>query len=107
MGKFNAGSNNIYQELTGVLGAGVFGMPAYFNNTLYYGAVGDAIKAFKITNAMLSTSPSFQSSNSFRYPGTTPSISANGTSNGIVWAAENTALRSLHAYDASQSSRTL
>ena len=101
MGKFNAASNNIYQELTGVLGGGVFGMPAYFNNTIYYGAMGDAIKAFKITNAMLSTSPNFQSANSFGYPGTTPSISANGTSNGIVWAAENSNPAVLHAYDAS------
>ncbi len=100
MGKFNPSSNNIYQELTGVLGGGVFGMPAYFNGTLYYGAVGDAIKAFKITNAMLATGPASQTSNSFRYPGATPSISANGASNGIVWAAENTTPAVLHAYDA-------
>ena len=100
MGKFNSASNNIYQELTGVLGGGVFGMPAYFNNTIYYGAMGDAIKAFKITNAQLSTSPNFQSSNSFPYPGATPSISANGTSNGIVWAVENSTAAVLHAYDA-------
>lgn len=101
MGKFNASANNIYQDLSGVLGSGVFGMPAYFNGTLYYGAVGDAIKAFTITNARLSSGPAFQSSNTFRYPGTTPSISANGTSNGIVWAAENTNPAVLHAYDAS------
>ncbi len=101
MGKFNSSSNNIYQDLTGVLGNGVFSMPAYFNNTVYYGAVGDAIKAFKITSAKLSTSPSFQSSNSFPYPGSTPSISANGTSNAIVWAAENGGTAVLHAYDAS------
>jgi hypothetical protein len=100
MGKFNPGSNNIYQELSGVLGGGIFSMPAYFNGTLYYGAVGDAIKAFKITNAMLGTGPASQTSNSFRYPGTTPSISANGTSNGIVWAVENTTPAVLHAYDA-------
>ena len=100
MGKFNAGSNNIYQELSGVLGGGVFSMPAYFNGTLYYGAVGDAIKAFKITNAMLATGPASQTSNTFPYPGTTPSISANGTSNAIVWAAENTTPAVLHAYDA-------
>ena len=55
MGKFNVGSNNIYQDLSGGLGGGIFSMPAYFNGTLYYGAVGDAIKAFKITNAKLST----------------------------------------------------
>jgi outer membrane protein assembly factor BamB len=101
MGKFNAGSNNVYQELTGVLGGGIWGMPAYFNGTLYYGAVGDAIKAFKITNAKLSNGPIGQTSNAFRYPGTTPSISANGTSNGIVWAVENTTPAVLHAYDAS------
>jgi hypothetical protein len=101
MGKFNAGSNNIYQELSGVLGGGIFSMPAYFNGTLYYGAVGDAIKAFKITNAILATGPASQTSNTFRYPGTTPSISANGTSNAIVWAAENTTPAVLHAYDAS------
>ena len=69
MGKFNASSNNIYQELTGVLGGGVFSMPAYFNGTLYYGAVGDAIKAFKITNAKFGTGPAFQTSNTFGYPG--------------------------------------
>jgi hypothetical protein len=101
MGKFNAGSNNVYQDLTGVLGGGIWGMPAYFNGTLYYGAVGDAIKAFKITNAKLSAGPVGQTSNTFRYPGTTPSISANGTSNGIVWAVENTTPAVLHAYDAS------
>ena len=89
------------RRLTGALGDGVFGMPAYFNGTVYYGAVGDAIKAFKITNAKLGTSPASQTSNTFRYPGTTPSISANGASNGIVWAAENTNPAVLHAYDAS------
>ena len=65
MGKFNANSNNIYQDLSGVFGGGVFSMPAYFNGTLYYGAVGDAIKAFKITNAQFGSGPAFQSSNSF------------------------------------------
>jgi outer membrane protein assembly factor BamB len=101
MGKFNPASNNIYQELSGVLGGGVFSMPAYFNGTLFYGAVGDAIKAFSITNAKLPAGPVSQSSNTFGYPGATPSISANGTSNAIVWAAENTTPAVLHAYDAS------
>ncbi len=101
MGKFNAGSNNIYQDISGVLGGGVFSMPAYFNGTLYYGAVGDAIKAFPIASARVATTPSSQTSNAFRYPGATPSISANGAGNGIVWAAENSTPAVLHAYDAS------
>jgi Concanavalin A-like lectin/glucanases superfamily/Bacterial Ig domain len=100
MGKFNSSANNIYQELTGVLGNAVFSMPAYFNNTIYYGAVGDTIKAFTIASAKVSTGPGFQSSNSFTYPGATPSISANGRSSAILWAVENTNQAVLHAYDA-------
>jgi hypothetical protein len=100
MGKFNPDSNNIYQELAGALPGGVFSMPAYFNSTVYYGAVGSAIKAFAITNAKLSIAPASQTSNMFAYPGATPSISANGTSNAIVWAVENTNPAVLHAYSA-------
>jgi hypothetical protein len=59
---------------------------------------------------MLSTSPTSVTSGLFGYPGPTLAISANGTSNGIVWALENllycTAQSTgcgsaiLHAYDA-------
>jgi hypothetical protein len=99
MGKFNSGANNIYQQINGQI-AGVYSKPSYFNNTVYYGAVGDHLKAFPITSAKLSAIPATQSSNSFAYPGTTPSISANGTSNGIVWAVENGSTGVLHAYNA-------
>jgi hypothetical protein len=100
MGKFNAQSNSaIYQEIDGAIG-GVWSMPAYFNNTLYYGAVSDTLKAFPITNAKLAATPAFHSANSFQYPGTTPAVSANGTTNGIVWAVENSSPAVLHAYDA-------
>ena len=75
-------------------------MPAYFNQTVYYGAVGDTLKAFRITDAKLATTPSAQSANHFPYPGTTPSISANGTSNGIVWTVANSSPAVLYAYDA-------
>jgi outer membrane protein assembly factor BamB len=100
MGKFNAQSDSaIYQEISGAIG-GVFSMPAYFNNTVYYGAVNDNLKAFPIANAKLATSASAQSTNSFQYPGATPSVSANGTTKGIVWAVENSSPAILHAYDA-------
>lgn len=102
MGKFNPLNDSaIYQELDGVLPGGVWASPAYFNGTIYYGSVGQPLRAFKISNAKLAASPSSQSSNSFGYPGTTPSISANGTSSGIVWAIENGSTGVLHAYDAS------
>jgi hypothetical protein len=100
MGKFSASSNNIYQELAGALPGGVWAMPAYFNSTIYYGSVTSPIQAFTITNAKLSTSATAQTSTSFNYPGATPGISANGSSNGIVWAVENTSPAVLHAYNA-------
>jgi hypothetical protein len=100
MGKFNSGADNIYQLIPGELSGGEFGKPSYFNNTVYYGAVGDTLKAFPITNAKLATIPASQSPTNFAYPGTTPSISANGATNGIVWAVENGNPGVLHAYDA-------
>jgi len=101
MGKFNSVSNNIYQQLSGALANGEWGMPAWFNGTIYYGGQNDVLKAFSVVNAQLQTTPSSQSSTVFSYPGTTPSVSANGTTNGIVWAVENTSGNGiLHAYDA-------
>jgi hypothetical protein len=102
MGKFNTNSDSaIYQEISsnGIVG-GSFATPAYFNNTVYYGAVGDSLRAFAIVNAKLVTPAGSLSSTGFAYPGTTPSISANGTSAGIVWAVENGNGGVLHAYDA-------
>ena len=100
MGKFSPTTNNIWQELTGVLAGGIWGSPAYFNQVVYYGGQTDTLKALPITNAMLAAAPSSQSALVFPYPGATPAISANGTSNGIVWAAENGTIGALHAYDA-------
>jgi len=100
MGKFNSGADNIYQLIPGELSGGKFGKPSYFNNTVYYGAVGDTLKAFPITNAKLATTPASQSPTNFAYPGTTPSISANRATNGILWAVENGNTGVLHAYDA-------
>lgn len=98
MGKFNAGQNSIYQQIA--LGVSVFSKPSYFNNTVYYGGVGDNLKAFPIANGKLATTPASKSAVTFGYPGATPSISANGTANGIVWAVEASSTAILHAYDA-------
>jgi hypothetical protein len=101
MGKFNTLENsNIYQNIGGALHGGVFGTPAYFNGTVYYGAAGDSIRAFPISNATLATTASSITATIFGWPGATPSISANGGSQGIVWAVENTNPAILHAYNA-------
>ncbi|MFZ0636023.1 MAG: hypothetical protein WA755_12130 [Candidatus Acidiferrales bacterium] len=99
MGKFSSTSNNIYQELSGALPGGVWGVPAYFNDTVFYCPQGGALSAFSISNAQLSSSPA-KTGASFTYPGLLPSVSANGTSNGIIWGVENTSTAVLRAFDA-------
>ena len=100
MGKFGAAQNNIYQQISGELAGAEYGKPSYFNGTVYYGAVGDSIKAFPISSGKLATTPSSTTAIQFPYPGTTPTISANGSGNGILWAVENGTPGVLHAYDA-------
>jgi hypothetical protein len=101
MGKFNASSNNaVYQEIPDALSGGAFSMAAYFNNTVYYAGVGDYLKAFPITNALLATTPASKSANTFAYPGSTPSVSSSGSQNGVIWAVENqSGAGVLHAYN--------
>jgi hypothetical protein len=100
MGKYNAGANKIYQQISGGLAGGIWSTPAYFNNTLYYGPVGSPLLAFQFANAKLQVGPVAQTTTVFGYPGTTPGISANGAKNGIVWATEFSTPGILHAYDA-------
>jgi len=105
MGKFNPANDpmdsNIYQELPGAMSGLVYSTPAYFNGVLYYAADGDSLKAFPFANALLATTPSSRSTETFQHPGPTPSVSANGTQNGIVWALESslTSPGVLYAYD--------
>jgi uncharacterized protein (TIGR03437 family) len=99
MGHFQPGSDSqIVQSLPGAVGP-VFGIPAYFNNTVYFAGKGDAVKAFPISNGLLSEKPLSQSVGPVPYLGSVPSISANGSTNGILWTIDSFA--QLHALDAS------
>jgi concanavalin A-like lectin/glucanase superfamily protein/chitobiase/beta-hexosaminidase-like protein/Big-like domain-containing protein len=105
LGHFNASADSqVVQELPGAVGGGTWSSPAYFNGRIYYQGVGDVMKAFRIANALLSTSPVSLSATSFGYPGATPSISANGTNNAIAWALQTDGYPGgpsiLHAYEA-------
>lgn len=104
MGKFSTRNNNaIYQVIDHALRGGIWSMPAYFKDTVYFGAAGDSLKAFAIADAKLVPAPTSMTSTTFAYPGTTPGISANHDLDGIVWAVENRRQSAgiLHAYDAS------
>lgn len=108
MGKFNATRNNVIQTVTGS-SSGYWGSPAYFNNAVYYSGVSDFLARYTLTNGLLSPTPVSESPTKFNL-GSTPSISANGSTNGIVWAVDkgvgsNAAV--LHAYNASNVSDEL
>ncbi|MGA8937851.1 MAG: hypothetical protein WB439_01680, partial [Acidobacteriaceae bacterium] len=110
LGKYNAANNDaLYQELPAALSDGAWSMPAYFNYVVYYGGREDYLKAFTITDAKLGVTPSSKSATTFSYPGATPSVSANGTTDGIVWALQSYtgAAAVLHAYDATDLGKEL
>jgi len=102
MGKFNPNNNSqIYQEVTGALAGSVFSAPAFEDNAIYYGAVGDTIKAFSFnTSGLLNSTPASATSTKFSFPGATTSISGAAAGDLILWATENTSPAVLHAYEA-------
>ena len=111
MGKYSGGPNNpntVVQSLS--VGSGIFATPAFWNNFLYIAGIGGHLNqyAFNTTSGQFALSHS--SSHSFAFPGSTPTISSLGTSNGIVWALDNSQYCTeqspgcgpavLHAFDA-------
>jgi hypothetical protein len=83
-----------------------FDTPAFWNGKIYYHSGRDVLEAFSWTNGLLSTAPIASANTAvFTGHGATPSISANGTADGIVWEIEDSNAESggpaiLHAYDA-------
>lgn len=116
LGKFNTIINQDLQEVTvqsnsmNVV-AGIFGQPAYWNGNLYTAAIADFLKQFTIASGTISSTPRSQSSNIYSKRGSSPVVSANNTSNGIVWVLDISAYPNgpavLNAYDATDVSKLL
>ncbi|HEY6126623.1 MAG TPA: hypothetical protein VIW23_00425 [Candidatus Acidoferrum sp.] len=122
LGGFHTTSNNVVQEVSGQIPGGMWGSPAYWNGTLYFGAAldngnptSDPLRAFSFNSAgsgLISSSPTSTTSSTkiFGFSGPTPSVSSSGTSNGIVWVLDNAqwntsctdlaTCQALYAYDA-------
>ena len=83
MGKFNAsGDTQIVQEMPSAVGT-FFGVPAYWNNTVYMSGNYHPIMAFALSNGTMASPPFAQS---VKMPGEhPPTISSNGTTNGVLW----------------------
>jgi hypothetical protein len=89
MGSFQNGSNSqIVQSIS--TSAGLFGTPAFWQNNLYYAGPGGSLTAytFSPSTGFFNLSPASQSTTVFNFPGASPSISSQGSSNGIVWAID-------------------
>jgi len=107
MGHFHAKNNSqIVQDLENAIG-GMWATAGWWNNNVYFGGSKDYMRQYTFDPAtgLLSTSAASMTPTTFGFPGPTPSISANGTSDAIVWALEKDAPQlkvpgTLHAYDA-------
>jgi len=104
LGGYNVVNNSQIVQVIPNAMLGIMGMPAWWNNTIYFSGRNDVVKAFTFDPVaqQFSTLPTSTSPGTYQYIlGSTPSVSANGASNGILWTAENekgTAV--MHAYDA-------
>jgi chitodextrinase len=118
MGHFNASSDSAAVQTWTASGRS-FSTPAFWNNKMYYFGVifGSTVPGqqytFTPSTGQFSTTPTASTPTGFGFPGATPSVSANGTSNAIVWAIDSSEYGTrnsgvatataaiLHAYDGS------
>jgi hypothetical protein len=95
----------------------IFCTPAIWNNQLYLAGAIQPLSSYAFSPSTAKLSAQGTTAGAFGYPGTTPSISATGTSNGIVWALDNSQYCTaestgcgpavLHAYDANNLAKEL
>ena len=117
MGKYNTAANQDVGEASvgfnlGNGDGGFYGQPAYWNGNIYTVIVGDSLRQYPISNGSISTVSISSSNNLFSFRGATPAVSANSTTNGIVWVADiasyqNNGAVILDAYDATNVSTLL
>jgi hypothetical protein len=113
MGHFNKKNNNqIVQDMENAIG-GLWATPAWWNNNVYFGGSGDYLRqyTFDPSTGFLSNGAAFSTPTYFGFPGSSPSISANGTADAIIWALQTdnygSGSATLHAYDATNVSTEL
>jgi hypothetical protein len=81
MGKYHSDSDALVEMIQ--LPGGAHGAMAYWNGCAYFATRDDYLRAYSIKNGQLTQS--MLSTTRFADPGATPSISANGKNNAIVW----------------------
>src|SRR3989441_9528967 len=89
MGQFTSSDNSQIVQTITVSPDGVFCAPAVWENNVYFAASGDVLKAFQLSGGLLSPTPPSQGGTVLSYPGATPVVSADGSTNALVWGLDN------------------
>ncbi len=107
MGGFNtADDTQIVQSIPGASSGELDSVPAYWNGHVYIAGEADHIKAFSLSNNVLSAQPTSQTSVAAIVPGSV-SVSSNGSNNGILWAIPQNNPAILYAFRADNLSTML
>jgi hypothetical protein len=85
-----SGDSNAWQHFN--IGNGIFATGAFWNNTFYIAGIHAPLVSYSFNSStnLFNTSIASQSSSSYGFPGASPSVSSAGSSNGVVWALDNT-----------------
>jgi len=109
MGKYNTvdDSQIVQSIIKAAAGYGSWMTPVWWNSRLYVSGGGDYIRGylFHANTGQFALTSFSQSTTTFNFPGSTPSLSSNGPLGGILWALQEDAYSTkgpavLHAYDA-------
>jgi hypothetical protein len=89
LGGYDVNNTTAWQRLS--IGGGLFSTPAYWNGQLFVGGLGVALQAYQMSAATAQLSPSSAAALTAQVyaAAPTPSVSAQGASNGIVWVIDN------------------
>jgi len=107
LGGYNAaGDTQIIQSIPLASAGELDSVPAYWNGNVYIGGQSDNIKAFSLSNDLLSSQPVSETSVVSTVPGSI-SVTSNGTNNGILWAVPENNPAILYAFDPNNLSTVL
>jgi hypothetical protein len=99
LGQFSADADNVIQSIPSAVASELAGVPSYWNSSLYLAGDVDYIKQYALVNGLLTQQPVSQTTVLFGGSGpASTSITANGNSNGILWAIRHTS-PALFAFD--------
>jgi outer membrane protein assembly factor BamB len=95
MGQYSAGgADNVIQEYQLEVGGLLMCSPAYWNGIVYFASGSAPVQTFQLSNGSLI--PFAQTTPRLAFGAHSPSISANGNTNGILWVLDGI----LYAFDA-------